>query len=286
MALVTTSLLQVMQSLANNRDRTMADRSNGHSSPCQKTLPTAHILLTHTHCDHYLEQLLTQKNADITHVPMLAIKPLAVSKIKQKALYEADTWVFLSKHSLGENAELLRQHRNDQCIVAIGPGTAHLLNDHDITVDYVPEQDHSSDGILALPLFNTGSKRNILVFSEASGPAYLKKGLKERGHAVIHAATYQHQKRDTTEIAQTISPIIDSITHVTAHSQKGLDHLHTVSEKEYMPTLKQKTLLVTSQHMRASATEHGFQSVICSDNNGPTQIVNSISAHRKGAIYG
>ena len=72
----------------------MADRSNGHSSPCQKTLPTAHILLTHTHCDHYLEQLLTQKNADITHVPMLAIKPLAVSKIKQKALYEADTWVF------------------------------------------------------------------------------------------------------------------------------------------------------------------------------------------------
>ncbi len=264
----------------------MADRSNGHSSPCQKTQLTAHVLLTHSHYDQYLEQLLSQKNTDVTHVPMLAIKPLAISKMKQKALYEADTWVFLSKHSLGENAELLKQYRNDQCIVAIGPGTAHVLNDHEIIVDHVPEHDHSSDGILALPLFNTNSKRNILIFSEALGPAYLKKGLQERGHAVIHAATYQHQKRDTTEIAQTISPIIDSITHITTHSQKGLDHLHTVCEKEYMPTLKQKTLLVTSQHMHTSATEHGFQSVICSDNNSPIQIVNSISAHRKGAVYG
>ena len=183
---------------------------------------------------------------------MLAIKPLAISKMKQKALYEADTWVFLSKHSLGENAELLKQYRNDQCIVAIGPGTAHVLNDHEIIVDHVPEHDHSSDGILALPPFNTNSKRNILIFLRSFRPSLLEKGLQERGHAVIHAATYQHQKRDTTEIAQTISPIIDSITHITTHSQKGLDHLHRLRKRVHANTKTKDALSHQPTHAHIS----------------------------------
>lgn len=260
----------------------MAATSHSHCTSTNNQSP--HVVLTHTYGTQELQQLLINNHIHVSHVPMMAISPLVISTIKQSALYEADAWVFLSRHSLGSNANLLQDARTDQTVIAIGPGTADALLSHGLIVDHIPSS-HCSEGILEHSFFNDGRSLKVIIFSELSSPSPLKKELNKRGHQSIQIATYRQQPRCTSEIAMALSPMMDQSTHITAHSQRGLAHIVTIMNTEKMDTLREKTLVVTHKAMQSYAHQKGFQAVICSDNNGATEIVETIKLSI-GATHG
>ena len=261
----------------------MAATSHSHCTPPNNQ--SLHAVLTHTSGTEQLQQLLTSNNIAVSHIPMMSISPLSISTIKQTALHEADAWIFLSRHSLGHNAKLLQDARTDQTVIAIGSGTADALLTHELVVDYIPTS-HSSQGIIEHPFFNSDNTYKVLIFSELSSPSPLKKALNKRGHQAIQIATYRQQPRCTGELASALSPIIDQSTHITAHSQRGLEHIIATIHTEKLDALLEKMLVVTNQSMQTYAYQNGFQSVICSANNGAAEILDTIKQHGVGATHG
>lgn len=216
---------------------------------------------------------------------MMSIAPLEISTMKQPVLHEADIWIFLSRHSLGDNTHTLKQTQTDQRIIAIGPGTAETLLSHEFTVDYVPDE-HSSIGILNLPILNENRAFNVIIFSEISSPSPLKKALNERGHQAVQFGTYCQKPRCTNTLANEITCIYDQPTYITAHSQRGLQHIVTTIESENLGFIKEKTLVVTHKKMQVYAQKKGFQSVICSADNSAKEVCNTIKQHSIGETHG
>ena len=246
---------------------------------CTVRAHTKNVLITHTRGSSDLEHIMSQADIKVTHVPMLEVAPIKIGKIKQTVCCSADTWIFLSRHSITANSDLLRQCLQDQTVIAIGPGTQDALEDQGIRVDLVPEINHSSDGIAQLRYLNNDQQRKILIFSESNAPSALRTKLKKQGHQVAHVATYQHQPRASQEIAETIQPLTEQITDITTHSQKGLLHLLQCTKQEQLHNLLSKTLLVTSKAMQSLAQKNGFSQVICSHDNAPMEIYKALDNH-------
>lgn len=250
------------------------------SQLCHATKTSSrNVLITHTQGSHDLEKIMRKANIGVTHIPMLEIAPIQIGKIRQTACCIADTWIFLSRHSTTGNSDLLRRCLQDQTVIAIGPGTQDALEDQGIGVDQIPEKDHSSDGIAQLSYLNNNQQRRVLIFSETSTPSKLRNKLKQQGHQVAHVATYQHQARESQKLAEAILPILEQITDITTHSPKGLLQLLQCTKQEQLQILLSKTLLVTNKTMQSLARKNGFSQVICSHDNAPIEIYNTLNNH-------
>ena len=245
-------------------------------------LKSTHIVTTQTVGKQTLQKLIEKKGGNVTHIPMLGIKPLNIGTIKQKACYQADIWIFLSQHSVTSNGQLLKKIYTDQHIIAIGPGTQTSLEEINLSADSVPETDFSSTGIASLDHLQNNTPQKIIIFSESTKPQPLCSMLKEKGHTIAHIPTYTHQPLNTNTIANHFTELNHTIDYITTHSQKGLLHLLTCIKQEQLIECHNKTIVVTCRKMALLAKKSGFKSIIQSQNNTAESIVNTLITHRRG----
>ena len=240
-----------------------------------------HVLITQTEGNEQLTHLIETNNGTATRLPLIKIQPIQIGQMRQSCIHEADTWIFLSQHSVNTNHQMLKQHRSDQTIIAIGPGTQRALDSHELTTDHIPTSTFSTDGILELDILSSHLSRNIIIFSEKTAPQRLRQSLKARGHQVSHIATYQQAPIDTSILADTLRPYLENtITCVTTHSYNGLLHLIKTIHDESLQQMHNIPLLVTSQPMLTVAQKNGFLDIIQSPCNTPTNILHAIENHR------
>ncbi len=109
----------------------------------------------------------------------------------------------------GFGADAFREMLGPVVVVPIGPGTAEALAGHGIRCDLMPEDDHSSYGILAL-LDGDVAGRMVMLIRSDRGSDVMPEGLARRGARVADIAAYRLEPAGMTPEALRIIGALDA----------------------------------------------------------------------------
>ena len=166
-------------------------------------------------------------------------------------------------------------------IIAIGPGTANALQQKGLPVDYFPEKNFSSEGLLALLPFQHPKQKKILILQGENGRGYLDKALEKKG---AHVTTVNVYQRQCPQVAKTCIPY-PSVNVIVCTSNEGLKNLVTLLHPHWHTALFAKQLLVVSPRIADYAKKLGFvKSPLISDNASNEAILQTLLAYAKGKL--
>ncbi|MFO7592613.1 MAG: uroporphyrinogen-III synthase [Pseudomonadota bacterium] len=145
-------------------------------------------------------------------------------------------------------------------LAAVGRGTARRLQKQlGRAPDLVPEEQFTSEGLLALPGLHGVAGKRILILRGNGGRELLAKTLRERGAEVDYAEVY---RRETPEADAADPGWLDKTDIITLTSSEALENLVSLAEPEQCARLLGKPLVVVSERTETLARELGFHSSV------------------------
>jgi uroporphyrinogen-III synthase len=138
-------------------------------------------------------RLLENEGAITFRLPAVDIKPLQRGKAlaaRLGALESFDLIIFNSANAVRFGAALLDQKR-DLRLAAVGPATAHALNQAGYRVAVQPAGGFDSESLLAHPTLEHVAGQRILLVRGRRGRELLEQELQRRGAQVIAAEVYE-----------------------------------------------------------------------------------------------
>jgi len=215
--------------------------------------------------------------------PTLAIIPASenIMLIDQvEKLDQIDIAIFISPNAVSMAHEvILKRWQNlpeQTKFLAIGPGTAQLMDRYNILVDAVPHHPFNSESLLDLPILQDVKQKKILIFCGEGGRDLLKTTLAERGAEVALAMAYQRgcPKIETDELIQSF---IDCKIHIViSTSNTGLENLVKLVGEQHKKHLLKTPLLVISKRMAQYAKKLGLNKILIADSASEAAIVKQL----------
>jgi len=138
-------------------------------------------------------RLLENQGAVALRLPAVDIKPLQRGRAlaaRLGALENFELIIFNSANAVRFGAALLDQKR-DLCLAAVGPATAHALNQAGYRVAVQPAGGFDSESLLAHPKLEHVTGQRILLVKGSRGRELLEQELERRGAQVIAAEVYE-----------------------------------------------------------------------------------------------
>ena len=167
---------------------------------------------------------------------------------------------------------------------AVGAGTRKALARHHIEAISPPPDAMHSDGVMALPQWESINAPVGLV-TAPGGRGIIAAGLAQRGLEVVRANVYQRlpprlNARHLAALAQAASP-----RAVLISSAEALDNLLAVLPAETQPTLLDAVAVVCSPRLSALAAAHGFRSVVVASDPTTTTMLDTLEQHASEASF-
>lgn len=175
-------------------------------------------------------------------------------------LHECDIAIFISPNAVQKAAVMIQHYwpawPQQVKTAAIGSSTAQALSALNWPVDFCPEQQFNSEGLLALPELQQVSGKKILLFRGEGGRELLATELKQRGAELTEIIVYRR-----------VLPVIDrnailtqlpNIKVIIVTSNAGLQNLCELVGEAGRELLLSKQLLVISVRMAEFAKQLGF----------------------------
>ena len=138
------------------------------------------------------------RGGNALHFPVIAFAPPADESAFQQAIHalgEQDWIIFNSAQAVKAAVPALRaawpNFPESVKFAAVGAGTASALHDAGYIAALYPQHEWSSEGLLAMPEFQSISGKKIAIIRGAGGRELLEKILQERGASVISCIAYQ-----------------------------------------------------------------------------------------------
>lgn len=190
--------------------------------------------------------------------PTIVIKTLNPGK-KIEIIKTADFIIFLSPNgvmtALPFCKKLLLQERSHFKILAVGPSTASVLTENNLSVDAQPMTDFNSEGLLALPELQALQQKNIILFQGEKGRSHLAEVLMQRGAKVEVIPTYRRVCPNSSDVNV---PAIEHIDLILCTSTTGIANLVTLLYPYWKSALFKQQLVVISPRIARFAEEMGF----------------------------
>lgn len=212
-----------------------------------------------------LELLVLERGYRTILFPTL--KVVALHNSPTKIHYDALIFISVNAVECGLKAlnSLSHQHRK---IFAVGAITAKKLNDYGFKVDAFPQQNASSESLLAMDEVSQLSYKNILIFRGKGGRETLKEGLekKTKNNTVEYIEVYErtqckilpiHQKA-LTQFLQNDKGII-TITSIENLSNM-MDMIEQINA-DAIELIKCYPLVVLSKRIKTYALSIGFSHI-------------------------
>lgn len=206
------------------------------------------------------------------HYPCLDFLLLTKSRAwleSVQALQEQDWLIVISPQAADVILPILKQRDYSHLKIAcVGGATAACLQAAGVKVDYLPEQDWSSEGLLAAPLFQTVNHLKIAVVRGEGGREKIDLTLQARGAHVLTMVAYQRvlPSVSTEKQADLQHWLNQPLTHyVFAASFQTLTHLERLAGLKASQQLKKSCLVVMSDRIKQLAENNGFESVLILD---------------------
>ena len=180
---------------------------------------------------HFIE-MINSNNGTAINLPTIDIAASPLNDEQEKKLRnlsEANIVIFVSVNAVNYALKALGSLKltfpENLIVAAVGPSTASALQENNVQVDIVPENDFSSEGLLATPELDEIAGEKILIFKGQYGRELLSAELLERYAVVDSIECYQRVIPDVD-----IKPIVKSlkagaINAVTATSVSSISNL-------------------------------------------------------------
>lgn len=145
-----------------------------------------------------LSEAIGDRQLKIHSLPLLEAKEIPEDQAIRARILELDQYdaiIFISKNAVLFGLPQLERYWPQWPMnlrwLAVGPGTASILETYDIHARY-PET-ASSEGLLAMPDLGIAENDKILIVRGLGGRETLKAGLSQRGAAVDYLEVYERQ---------------------------------------------------------------------------------------------
>jgi uroporphyrinogen-III synthase len=188
--------------------------------------------------------------------PTVAIEAISCTAVSRRY----DWLVFVSANAVRHGLTRIVKTPETR-IAAIGKATAAALAAHDILVDAMPEQDFTSEALLAHPALAKVTEQNVLIVKGAGGREILYETLVARGAEVSTLEVYRRvQPSISTESVRQLERRWrdDGIHIVTLTSVETLEHLLGILGEEGRELLKATPYLAGSDRIAEAARARGL----------------------------
>lgn len=231
---------------------------------------------------HHIEAL----DAKTLVLPTIQFVPSPDPEAYQNAiakLGDQDWLVFTSPQAVYSSVPDIRRYwpefPSHVQFAAVGAGTARALLHAGYRAVY-PEQDWSSEGVMALPEFQSLTGKKIAIIRGVGGRDVLKQWFVDRGAFVLPVVSYQRicPKVDMAQyLAAAKNKIIDVIICTSTEGMLNLKHLFGDSG---WPLLRVIPLIVTSDRIKMLAYQTGFQTIWVAQNASHVAILDLLGQKR------
>lgn len=207
---------------------------------------------------------------DTIYFPTLAIMPISDLKLAHTIMNKLDQYdwlIFISPQAVYHALPLLPSTLPLSLKVAtIGLSTADLLQENNISVTASPATEWTSEGLLALPVFQQMAGQNVLIVRGKGGRDLLAKTLAARGAIVDHWIVYERKlpKIDLAPYRQLLCN--HEINIIICSSGEGLRNLLSLATEEDQRYLRQTPILVVSRRLKEYARSLGFDQIVVAKN--------------------
>lgn len=176
-------------------------------------------------------------------------------------LDEYDMAIFVSANAVSRTLPLIQARRGWPARlkrVAIGRGSARMLEQLGLPAQLLPEHGFTSEALLALPQLQTVAGQSIVIFRGQGGRELLGDTLRERGAEVTYAEAYRRRRPavDSGELLKRWQQ--GEIQAVTITSNESLRNLFDMVGEPGQQWLYDTPLIVVSRRTQKLARELGF----------------------------
>ena len=254
-----------------------------------KKLNELNILITRPHpAGAKLCELIESREGHAVHLPAIAFAPPKnIKKLKMivSQLNKQNYLIFISPQAVHASLPWIQgtwpQFSSHVKLAGIGKGTIHALKQAGYRATIFPKRKWDSEGLLALPVFQSVNKQKITIIRGEKGSLLLEKTLKERGAKILQMIVY---RRVLPEIemkpyqALLKEKILDVIV-IT--SGEGLINLTRMLGKSFHHLLFNIPLIVVSDRIKILAESLGFQTIWIARNASHEVILECLAKKRK-----
>ena len=207
--------------------------------------------------------------------PALRIESIKISDQTQQHLSELKTYnyvIFISVNAVHHGLACIKNHKSDleeTIVFAVGKTTAKTLEQSGIKNVHVPET-ASSEGLLAMPVFNNNSLNNkrFLIFRGEGGNEKLAAGLSQRGAGTVnYAEVYRRCAADSDPAILQAHWQQKQLDIIIVTSVAGLENLFAILGAENKALLCSTPILTVSKRVAEYAHKKGFTHRILTANS-------------------
>jgi uroporphyrinogen-III synthase len=223
--------------------------------------------------------LIKANGGNAFHFPTLAFVPTDQTLFEEtvRQLGEQDWLIFISPQAVFASVPTIRRiwpHFPPQVkFAAVGAGTAKALLDAGYRASAYPTEEWSSEGLLALPEFQSIAKQKVAIIRGEGGRELLAQQLTERGAYVFHAIAYQRviPPLDAHPVLQLLNQ--HQLNVAVCGSFESVKNLKDMLGAESWPLLKKLPLIVMSERVKMLAQDLGFQTILVTRNAGNDAVI-------------
>jgi len=197
--------------------------------------------------------------------PAIEIHPLADNQPLQALAAGLDSFqlaVFVSANAVNAGLAFMLAQRDwpgSVKIAAVGPTSASAIARHGLALEYVPEREFSSEGLLALDALQDMHGQRVLIFRGNGGRSKLYEVLTARGAVVEYAEVYRRTRPDPDP--RSLLPYWQpgAVDVVAVNSNETLENLFAMAGPQGQDLLRGMQLLVPGPRQVACAEQLGFR---------------------------
>ena len=221
-----------------------------------------------------------------TSLPLLAIRPLALTDVQRAMIASLDRYcavIVVSKPAARLGLELVNQYWPQaprQKWFSVGAATAQILADYGLDVSY-PQCGDDSEALLAMPVFEQaiqGAEPKVLILRGEGGREMLASRLRGMGAQVDYLELY---RRELPSYPAAILPQrvqAERLNALVVSSGQGFEHLRQLAGDAW-PQLARLPLFVPSPRVAEIARSAGAQNVVDCRGASATALLAALREH-------
>ena len=208
--------------------------------------------------------LIEAAGAEAVRLPALEIHEPDDTGLLESTVADLESFqlaVFVSVNAVQAGMPFILQRRQwpkQVKLATVGPTSSAAIEQYGLSVDYVPQHEFSSEGLLAIDALQNMQGKKVVIFRGNGGRSKLSDSFIARGAEVVYAEVYS---RSCPVIDyQTVLGLLqqENLDVVTAASNETLQNLFVMAGSQGQPILRKKLLVVPGKRQLELAEQLGF----------------------------
>jgi len=234
-----------------------------------------------------LSQEIREQGGIAINLPTIEFGNAPVNEPWQEkiALLNQQDWlIFVSPHAVKTGLALLQQEGttlpSHLKLAAVGSATAQALTTEGYHVDAYPAENQSSEGLLALRIFENVAGKRIMIVRGEGGRETLENNLRAKGAMVTPWITYRRllPTLNTVECDTLCQP--GRFDVVVTTSYEGVKNFKILAGDKGWSIIQSIPLIVVSERVKLLAMALGFQTIWVAKNASHAAIIEILSKRR------